>query len=70
MEMSNEEIVRSYREAKDKAVQLGILADLNCCSKEYIKQILREGGISPQQLPRTSRKTARGGERRWCRCAI
>lgn len=31
MQMSNEEIVRRYKEAKDKAKQLGILSELNAC---------------------------------------
>ena len=44
LQMTVEEIVRSYREAKDKAVQVGILADLNLCSKETIRRVLVEGG--------------------------
>lgn len=40
MVMSNEEIKREYNEAKDKKKQIGILAELNCCSKEEIKDIL------------------------------
>lgn len=44
LQMTVEEIVRSYREAKDKAAQVGILADLNLCPKEMICKILVEGG--------------------------
>ena len=44
LRMAVEEIVRSYREAKDKAAQVGILADLNLCSKETIRKALVEGG--------------------------
>ena len=56
LQMTVEEIVRSYREAKDKAAQVGILADLNLCSKETIRKILVEGGLDPRQLPRAPRK--------------
>ena len=44
LQMTVEEIVKSYREAKDKAAQVGILADLNLCSKETIRKALVEGG--------------------------
>ena len=54
--MTVEEIVRSYREAKDKAAQVQILADLNVCSKETIRRVLVEGGLDPRQLPRAPRK--------------
>lgn len=40
MVMSNEEIKREYNEAKDKKKQIGILAELNCCSKKEIQNIL------------------------------
>ncbi len=56
MQMTNEEIVRSYKEAADKKEQIKILAELNLVSKEAIRKILIEGGISHQSLPRASRK--------------
>ena len=40
MQMSVEEIKRNYNEAKNKNRQIGILADLNCCSKEEIEKIV------------------------------
>lgn len=40
MEMSNDEIIRNYRAAKNKKMQIGILADLNCCDKQTIKDII------------------------------
>lgn len=40
MKMSVSEIKRNYNEAKNKNRQIGILADLNCCSKEEIKKIV------------------------------
>lgn len=45
MTMTDKEIVKSYKEAKYKKAQIGILADLNCCEPSIIKDILRENGI-------------------------
>lgn len=58
MEMSAEEIVRSYREALDKKHQIEVLADLNICRKEDIVEVLKENGVKPQELPRKSKKKA------------
>ena len=44
MTMTNEEIVREYRQAAHPAQQIGILADLNECKKKAIVEILREAG--------------------------
>lgn len=43
MTMTNEEICRDYKAAKAPSKQIHILADLNQCSREKIKQILVEG---------------------------
>lgn len=43
MQMTNDEIRRNYAEARNKSKQVGILADLNECSRDAIKDIL---GIS------------------------
>lgn len=40
MQMSVTEIKKNYNEAKNKKRQIGILADLNCCSKEEIEKIV------------------------------
>ena len=40
MQMTNEEIVRSYNEAKHKGHQIEVLSDLNVCPKEMIIDIL------------------------------
>ena len=40
MQMSVTEIKKNYNEAKNKNRQIGILADLNCCSKEEIEKIV------------------------------
>lgn len=52
MQMTSFDIVKSYREAKDKTKQVRILADLNACSKSEIIEILKSGGVSTKQLPR------------------
>lgn len=52
MQMTNEEIVRSYNEAKHKGHQIGVLADLNVCPKEVIINILIEGGVNPKAFSR------------------
>lgn len=45
MHMTNGEIVRSYRTAKEKKKQIEILAELNACSTADIKKILVEEGV-------------------------
>lgn len=44
MTMTPEEIVRDYKAAKTPSKQIGILAELNQCDREKIKQILVEAG--------------------------
>lgn len=48
MTMTNEEIIRDYRQAKSKFNQLGILADLNQVDRKVIAQILADAG---EELP-------------------
>ena len=49
MDMTPDEIVVRYRQAKDKAEQLQILADLNDCTVDGIINVLCEhGGYKPQ----------------------
>lgn len=52
MQMSNAEIVGKYKRADDKKAQISILAELNGCDKEKIKQILLEGGVPESELPK------------------
>lgn len=40
MEMTPNEILRNYNEAKNKKLQIDILADLNCCDRETIERII------------------------------
>lgn len=55
MEMTTDEIVRSFREAKDRRKQVTILAELNDCSVEEIRSTLVAGGISWRELPRAGK---------------
>lgn len=52
MQMTENEIVRNYREAKNKREQVTILADLNRCEKEEIVEILLKNGVDQRELPR------------------
>lgn len=45
MEMTNEEICRNYRQAKNKSSQIKILADMNLCKASEIVSILEENGV-------------------------
>ena len=44
MQMSNEDIVKEYRESKNRKGQIQILADLNACDREKIVRILISHG--------------------------
>lgn len=45
MTMTENEIVRNYRAAKNKQQQIAILADLNATSTDEIKKILKSNGV-------------------------
>lgn len=45
MWMSDDEIVTSYREAKNKNAQIKILAELNACNPKEIKAVLAKAGV-------------------------
>lgn len=62
MQMSNADIVKMYRESKDKKAQVEILAGLNVCEKETIIKILKENGVSQAELPRNRKKTESDGK--------
>ena len=49
MEMTNAEIAANYRQSKDRRMQIGILAELNACSRAEIETILLEQGITIPQ---------------------
>lgn len=46
--MSNHEIIWSYTHAKNRVKQIGILADLNGCNVDIIKDILHKAGVLTQ----------------------
>ena len=56
MYMSNADIVKEYKEAKDRSAQVKILADQNCCSVEQIIGILVAGGIDHRCFSMLRRK--------------
>lgn len=58
MQMTPKEIVRNYREAKNKKMQIGILAELNLCSKQDILDILKQEGLPHRELPRTRKESS------------
>lgn len=62
LNMATEAICRSYREAKNKREQIRILADLNDCSIDTIKAILKKADL---KLPRGripgSKRTTKSG---------
>lgn len=56
--MSAAEITTSYRTAKNQQMQIGILADLNLCSKEEMREVLVQLGVlePAKKSPRAGRK--------------
>ena len=54
--MTELEILTTFRQAKYPGKQVAILAELNSCSVEEIKDILLRNGVEPKNLPRKSRK--------------
>lgn len=53
MHMTADEIVRSYREAKAPSKQITILAQLNCCSTDDIRNLLKDAGALKCQRHKT-----------------
>lgn len=51
MEMSNEEIIRRYKQAKHKASQIQILAELNACPKSKILEIVSDSIVPKHPVP-------------------
>ena len=52
MNMTRAEILKSYKEAKDKKNQIAILADMNICSKQEIRDELIKAGVPGEELPK------------------
>lgn len=61
MKMTESEICREYREAKDKRAQIRILADLNVCEKNQIMKVLLSNGYAlPPERKRTDQREDEG----------
>lgn len=58
MQMTKDEILTSFKQAKNPADQVRILADLNATDVPTIKRILLEGGVDIRKLPRERQKAA------------
>lgn len=57
MQMSEGDIVKIYRESAVKKHQITILDDLNCCSREYIIEILEKNGVLEKEAPKKAKKS-------------
>ena len=64
MYMSNADIVKEYKEAKDRSLQVRILADQNCCSVEQIIGILVASGIDHRCFSGLHRKLNKEAEQK------
>lgn len=58
MQMTKDEILTSFKQAKNPAEQVRILADLNATNVPTIKRILLEGGVDIRKLPGERKKAA------------
>lgn len=50
MQMTDGEVVMNVMQAKDQKAQISICADLNCCTEERIKDILKAQGVDLRSL--------------------
>ena len=53
---TDDDILCSYRDAKDKRSQLKILAEMNLCTTDDIREALMRAGMDGRSLPRKSKK--------------
>jgi fructose-1,6-bisphosphatase len=56
MQMTDGEVVLNIMQAKDQKAQISICADLNCCSEERIKDILKAQGVDLRTLKSEKKK--------------
>ena len=59
MEMTDDEILVNFKQAKDPAAQVQILADLNATHVANIKRILMARGVDPKRLTFGRRRATR-----------
>lgn len=57
--MTKNEIVSKFKRAEEKKEQISILAQLNGCDEEKIKQILLDEGIPEEQIQSSKNKRGR-----------
>lgn len=57
MQMTEQEIIASYKGTKDKSKQIGILAELNGCGWEQIADTLKAGGVEFQPKKKRAQGT-------------
>jgi hypothetical protein len=60
MQMTDGEVVMNVMQAKDQRGQITICADLNCCSEEKIKDILKAQGVDLRSLKGVKRNIDHG----------
>lgn len=67
--MKPSEILQSYENAQYKTKQIGVLAELNACSKDEITDILKEMGAElPKRKYQKKEEPAKEPEKRNGRC--
>lgn len=64
MQMTDGEVVMNVMQAKDQKAQITICADLNCCSEEKIKDILKAQGVDLRSLKGVKRYIDHGTKRK------
>lgn len=60
MQMTDGEVVMNVMQAKDQKAQISICADLNCCSEDRIKEILKKEGIDLRTLKTVKKQIDHG----------
>ena len=50
-QMEKQEILKAYKESKNKSQQIKILADLHVCTQKNIKEVFTEAGIDIEKRP-------------------
>ena len=64
MQMTDGEVVLNIMQAKDQKAQISICADLNCCSEEKIKEILKAQGVDLRTLKTVKKQIDHGTKRK------
>lgn len=60
MQMTDGEVVLNIMQAKDQKAQISICADLNCCSEDRIKEILKAQGVDLRTLKTVKKQIDHG----------